>query len=219
MKEYRSKTLIFAFGKTPRTLDVVGEKEFRGKGVSYCAICDGPLFSNKVVAVIGGGNSALYTTLYLSKIATKVYLIHRRNEFRAFEDLVDNARKKSNVEFILKSVVKEIKDGKLVDSLVVENVDTKEVKELKLQGVFVEIGSEVKSDFIKNFVKLDENGQIIINEKCETFYPNSEETKPGVFAAGDVTNTPFKQIVVAAGEGCKAALQACNYLQLCIKKG
>lgn len=211
-KTIETKTIILAYGKTPRELKVPGEEKFKGRGVSYCAVCDGPLYMNKTVAVVGGGNSAFDAAIYLSSLAEKVYLIHRRKEFRAFEHLVEEARKIENLEFILNSVVKEIKGDEIVRSIVIENVETKESKELGVNGIFIEIGYEIKTDLIKDFVKLDENNQIIINNKCETFYPDKEEKRPGVFAAGDITNTPFKQIIIAAGQGAIAALQAYNYL-------
>jgi thioredoxin-disulfide reductase len=203
--KYESKTVILAFGKTPRNLNVPGEKEFSGKGISYCATCDGPLFKNKVVAVIGGGNSALDAAIMLSEIAKKVYLIHRRDEFRGFEYLVEEVKKKKNVELVLSHVAVEFKGDKVLRSMIIESVKTKERKELKVNGVFIEIGSEVKTDFVKDLVKLDKNNHIIINNNCETSHP-------GIFAAGDVTNTPFKQIVVAAGEGAKAGLNVYNYI-------
>jgi len=203
--EYECKTIILAFGKTPRNLDVLGEKELTGKGVFYCVTCDGPLFKDKIVAVIGGGNSALAATSYMSEIAKKVYLIHRRDEFRGFESVVEEIKKCKNVEFILNTVVVEFKGDKFLKSLTLENVNNKEKKELQVDGCFIEIGSEVKTDFIRGLVKRDKNNYIIINNKCETSHP-------GIFAAGDVTNTPFKQIVVAAGEGAKAGLNAYNYL-------
>jgi thioredoxin reductase (NADPH) len=212
-KTYEAKTLILAFGKIPRNLNVPGEKKFEGKGVSYCAICDMPLFKNKVVAVVGGGNSALDAALYGSKIAKKVYLIHRRKGFRAFEYLAEKLRKKKNVELILNSIVKEIRGKKLVKSVLIQNVLTKKKREISVDGVFVEIGYEAKTDFVRNFVKLDKKNQIVINQRCETFYPNSKKIRPGVFAAGDVTHLPFKQIVISAGEGAKAALQAYAYIK------
>ncbi|MGC8812247.1 MAG: NAD(P)/FAD-dependent oxidoreductase [Candidatus Aenigmatarchaeota archaeon] len=211
-KEYETKTVILAFGKTPRSLNVPGEKEFVGKGVSYCAICDLPLFKGKTIAVVGGGNSALDAALNGSEIASKVYLIHRRKEFRGFEELVEKVRKKENVEFILDSVVKEIKGKKFVEAIIVKNVLTEEEKEIKVDGVFVEIGFETKIDFVKDLVKV-ENDQIVVNKKCETFYPNSDKIRPGIFAAGDLTDNPFKQIVTSAAEGAKAALQAYNYIK------
>jgi len=204
-KSYEGKTIILAFGKTPRTLNIPGEKEFTGKGVSYCATCDAPLFRDKTVAIIGGGNAALDGALLLSKIAKKVYLVHRRDEFRGFEAEVEKVKKRNNIELVLNNVAVEFKGDKVLKSIIVENVNTKEKKELKVDGVFVEIGSDVKTDFVKDLVKLDKNNYIIINKNCET-------SRPGVFAAGDVTNTPFKQIVVAAGEGAKAGLNAYNYL-------
>jgi len=204
-KSYEGKTIILAFGKIPRTLNISGEKEFTGKGVSYCTTCDAPFFRDKIVAVIGGGNAALDGALLLSKIAKKVYLVHRRDEFRGFEAEVEKVKKRNNIELVLNHVAVEFKGDKVLKSLIVEDVNTKKRKELKVDGVFVEIGSEVKTDFVKNLVKLDKNNYIVINKNCET-------SRPGIFAAGDVTNTPFKQIVVAAGEGAKAGLNAYNYL-------
>ena len=211
--EYEAKALILAFGKTPRSLNCRGEKEFLGKGVSYCATCDMPLFAGKTVVVVGGGNSALEAALYGSEIAKKVYLVHRRREFRAFEKTVDEAKSRENIEFVLDSVVEEIKGEQFVKSVVIKNVNTGETREIECDGVFIEIGSEVKKDVVEGFVKLDPAGQIVVTNSCETFYPNSDEIRKGVFAAGDVTSTPFKQIVVACGEGAKAALRAANYLQ------
>lgn len=210
--EHVSKTIILAFGKTPRSLEVPGEKEFQGKGVSYCAICDIPLFKDKTIAVVGGGNSALDAAINGSDIAKKVYLIHRRKEFRAFEYMIKKVKQRKNVEFVLDTLVKEVRGDKFVRSIIVKNILTNEVKEIAVDGVFVEIGSEVKTDFVKGLVRLDGNNQIIINDLCETFYPSSDKKRPGVFAAGDVTNTPFKQIVSSAGDGCKAALQTYIYL-------
>jgi len=211
-KEYTTKAVILAFGKTPRSLNIPGEEIFKGMGVSYCATCDLPLFKDKTVAIVGGGNAALDAALYGSKIAKKVYLIHRRDEFRGFEDLVGQVKKKENVELLLSYVITEIKGKDRVNSIVVQDLKTSQTKELQVDGVFVEIGSEVKTDFIKGLIKVDEKNQIIITNNCETFYPDRNEIRPGIFAAGDVTNTPFKQVVVSGGEGCKAALQAYNYI-------
>jgi thioredoxin-disulfide reductase len=211
-KQFSCKALILAFGRTPRKLNVPGEEKFTGRGVSYCATCDMMFFKSKTIAVVGGGNSALDAAIYGSKVASQVYLIHRRGEFRAFESLVETAKKKSNIKFVLNSVVKEIRGNERVNSILVEDVNTHEVKELAVDGVFVEIGSEVDTSFVKHLVKVDENNQIVVNRNTETFYPDKDVVRPGIFAAGDVTNVPFKQIVVAAGDGCKAALQAYNYL-------
>jgi thioredoxin-disulfide reductase len=204
-KEYEAKAIILAFGKTPRSLNVPGEKELTGRGISYCATCDAPFFRGKTVAAIGGGNSALDAALLLSGIVKKVYIIHRRDEFRGFESFVDELKKKNNVEFVLNSIVVEFKGDKILKSVTIEDVNTKKKKELVIDGGFIEIGSEVKTDFIKDLVKLDEYNQIVINN-------NSETSHPGIFAAGDVTSTPFKQIVVAAGAGAKAGLNVYNYI-------
>ncbi|MEM7821592.1 MAG: thioredoxin-disulfide reductase [Candidatus Aenigmatarchaeota archaeon] len=210
--EYEAKAVILASGKSQRTLNVPGEKEFLGRGVSYCAVCDLPLFKDKEIAVIGGGNSALDTAIYGSEIAKKVYLIHRRDSFRGFENLVEKVKEKDNVEIVLNTIVKEIKGQNFVNSIVVENVVTKEYREISVDGVFIEIGYETKTDFLKNLVMLDDKKQVITNKNCETFYPDKDEVRPGVFAAGDLTDTLFKQVVISAGEGAKAALQAYNYI-------
>jgi thioredoxin reductase (NADPH) len=211
-KEFLAKAVILAFGKKPRKLNVPGEEKFIGKGVSYCATCDAPLYKDKIVAVVGGGNSALDAALLLSKYAKKVYLIHRRDEFRGFESFVDEVKKKKNVEFLLSSVVVEIKGENLVKSILVKNLKTEEMKEIDVDGIFIEIGYDVDPSLVKDLVKLDEHNQIVVNQKCQTFYPDRDEIRPGIFAAGDATDNIFKQIVVAAGEGAKAALAAYNYI-------
>jgi len=211
-KEFLAKAVILAFGKKQRKLNVPGEEKFVGKGVSYCATCDAPLYKNKIVAVVGGGNSALDAALLLSKYAKKVYLIHRRDEFRGFESFVDEVKKKKNVEFLLSSIIVEIKGENVVKSILVKNLKNEEIKEIFVDGVFIEIGYEVDPTLVKNLVKLDEHNQIVVNQKFQTFYPDKDEVRPGIFAAGDVTSNIFKQIVVAAGEGAKAALAAYNYI-------
>jgi thioredoxin reductase (NADPH) len=205
-KKYESKSLILAYGKTPRSMGVPGEEKYSGKGVSYCANCDMPMFKNKTIAVVGGGDSALDAAIYGSKIAKQVYLVHRREGFRAAEITMRNAKKAKNLSFILNAIVKEIKGNKFVKSFVIKDVNTKETKEIPVDCIFVEIGYEVKTDLVKHLVKLDNYKQIITDNYCATSHP-------GIFAAGDVTHTPIKQAVVAAGEGAKAALSAYNYLQ------
>ncbi|MBI5148058.1 FAD-dependent oxidoreductase [Candidatus Pacearchaeota archaeon] len=204
-REYSAKAIILAFGKTPRSLDVKGEKELLGRGISYCATCDGNFFTGKIVAVVGGGNSAIGAVYFLSNIAKKVYSIHRRDEFLADEVLIEKIKKLKNVESLVHYVIKEFKGKNSLTSIVISDKKGK-TKELKIDGCFIEVGSEVKTDFIKKLMKLDAFGHIIVNEKCET-------STPGIFAAGDVTNIPFKQTVIAAGEGAKAALSAYNYIK------
>jgi thioredoxin-disulfide reductase len=204
--EYTGLAVILAFGMTPRNLDVAGEKEFLGKGVAYCATCDGPLFKEKTVAVVGGGNAALESVLYLSQIAKKVYQIHRREEFSGEAVLIEKIKSNKNVELILDSVVTKINGDKFVKNVEIENVKTKNKREIALDGVFIEIGHVVNATPVKNLVKLDDNHAVIIDSDCQT-------SKEGCFGAGDVTNIKYKQIVVSAGEGAKAALSAYKYLQ------
>ena len=204
--QYQALSLILAFGKTPSNLNVPGEKEFTGHGVSYCATCDGPLFKNKTVAIIGGGNAALESADYLAQICQKVYLIHRRNEFRGEEVLVQRIKALKNVEILLEKVITKISGEKFVKAIEIEDVNSKKKEELSVDGIFVEIGHTVNAQAIKDLVKLNENKEIIVDADCQT-------SEPGIFAAGDVTNLKYKQIVISAGEGAKAALSAYKYVQ------
>ncbi len=203
--EFEAKTIIVACGRVPRRLNVPGEEKFLGRGVSTCVTCDAPFSKNKVVAVVGGGNSALEGVEVVSRFASKVYLIHRRDQFRADEVTVEKVKNLPNVEFILNTVITEMRGDKKLESIVIKNVKTEEVKELKVDMVFLEIGHEAKIDFVKHLVKTDEYNQIITNKAGET-------SCPGIFAAGDVTDSPYKQLVVAAAEGAIAALSAYNYI-------
>ncbi len=204
--DFKCKAVILAIGAEPSKLGIKGEEEFRGRGVSYCATCDGPFFRGKDVAVVGGGNSALDAALYLSSLARTVYLIHRRGEFRASKALVDKVVERDNIVRVLKRVPIEIGGSRFVEWVKVKNVESGEVEELRVNGVFIEIGRSVKSDFLKGFVELDDKGQIIVDNLCRT-------SRKGVFAAGDATNIPYKQAIIAAGEGAKAALSAYEYLR------
>lgn len=204
---YAAATVILAFGLSHRHLGVPGEDRLTGRGVTYCATCDAPLYKGKTVVVVGGGNSALDATLYLSKIAAKVYLVHRRQEFNGESFLVDQLKEAANVELVLNATVTEIKGDQRVTSVIVADVDdVQKAREIATDGVFIEIGFVVKADFVKGLVEVDARNQIKISPDCET-------SVPGMFAAGDVTTVTYKQIVVSAGEGCKAALQAYLYLQ------
>jgi thioredoxin reductase (NADPH) len=216
--EYSCSAIILAFGKIPRRLNVPGEEKYLGRGVSYCATCDGPLFKNKIVAVIGGGNSGVEAALYMSKISSKVYLLQDLDKLTAFENSIKQVNKEKNIEVILNAKISEFRGQKMLDSIVIEDVKNKKMRELKVAGAFEEIGWVVDANIVKNFVKLDKSNHVITNERCETYHPDSNKLRSGIFAAGDVTHTPFKQIVISAGEGAKAALQAYEYLQ-CIKLG
>lgn len=205
--KYIGHAVILAFGLTPRDLGVPGEEEFKGRGVSYCATCDGPLYKGKDVAVVGGGNSALDAAEYLSRLAGKVYLVHRRDSFRGEQILIDRVKALPNVEIILNAGITEIKGEQVVRSVVVTDVaNTAQQRELAVQGVFVEIGHVAKTSWVGDLVDYDEHKQIQVNKNCET-------KTPGLFAAGDVTDIAYKQIIISGGEGSKAALQAYKYLQ------
>lgn len=205
--DFLGKTVIAALGASPRRLAIPGEKKLSGKGVSYCANCDGPFFKGKTVAVVGGGNSALDAAEVLSKIASKVYLIHRRDKFKAFEALIKEVEDKDNIECLLDSEVKEIIGKNKVEKIKIVNNKKENAKELAVDGIFIEIGHVSKTDLVASLVERNEKNEIIVDEKGKT-------KTPGLYAAGDVTNIPFKQIVAAAGEGTIAALAAYQYIQL-----
>jgi thioredoxin-disulfide reductase len=205
-EKFSAPTVVVAIGASHRQLNVPGEKELSGHGVAYCANCDGPLFRNKTVAVVGGGNSALDSAGLLSKIASKVYLIHQFENFQAFEALQNKIKDAANVEVVFQSKVEEIIGEKKVAAVKVRNLADNSLKEIPVDGIFVEVGFEVKTDLVKELVKVNEKNEIIVNEKYET-------SLPGMFAAGDCTNGPFKQIVISAGNGAIAALSAYQYLQ------
>jgi len=206
-EKFESKTIIIAMGLSPRRLAIPGEEELTGRGVSYCANCDGPFFKDKTVAVVGGGNSALDAAEILSKIAKKVYLIHRRAEFRGFEALIDEVKERNNIVLVLDSEVKEIIGDKKAEKIIIYNKEKNQSSELDIEGVFIEVGRIANTDLVKELVKRDQRNQIIVDEKCQT-------NRPGIFAAGDVTQVEFKQITIAMGQATIAALAAYQYLQL-----
>lgn len=202
---YQAKAVIFATGKRPRQLNVPGEKELAGKGVTYCAICDGPLFAGEKVAVIGGGNSALEAAGDMIKIAEHVYLISLTS-LTGDQILIDKITKADNLTMFLEHEVLEIKGEDRVEGIKIRNLKSKQEKEFDVGGVLIEIGLVPNSGAMKEVTTLNRLGEIEVNCANETGVP-------GLFAAGDVTNVPEKQIIVAAGEGAKAALQANRYLQ------
>lgn len=204
--EFKAKTIIIATGAQPMKLGVPGEKEFVGRGVSYCAVCDGAFYRNKIVAVVGGGNAAVEEAMYLTKFADKVYVIHRRDELRADKIVQERAFKNEKIEFIWNSVVKEIKGDNLVTTAVLENVKTKEVSDLAVNGVFPYIGMTPNVELFSGQLQQDARGFIITDETMAT-------SAEGVFAVGDVRTTPLRQVVTAAADGAVGAVYAVKYLE------
>jgi thioredoxin reductase (NADPH) len=204
---YEANALIIATGSHYREIGVVGEKEFRGRGVSYCGVCDGPLFKGKRVLVVGGGNSAAITTLYLSGIVAEVMVAHRREAFRAEEACVKDIASKKNAQVFWNTEVREIKGEKLVNKVVLFDNKAGETKELAVDAVFVQVGEAPNSQLAKGSgVEVDEHGYI----KIDMFQRTSVL---GVYSAGDVTNHPVKQVGTAVGQGITAALEAYGYIR------
>ena len=204
--EFHAKTIIVATGAQPMKLGVPGEKEFVGRGVSYCAVCDGAFYKNKVVAVVGGGNAAVEEAMYLTKFADKVYVIHRRDELRADKIVQERAFKNEKIEFIWDSVVKEIKGENLVTTAVLENVKTKEISNLSVNGVFPYIGITPNVELITGQLEQDARGFIVTDDTMAT-------SVEGVFAVGDVRTTPLRQVITAAADGAVGAVYAVKYLE------
>jgi thioredoxin reductase (NADPH) len=204
---YEAKVVIFSVGSHYKEIGVKGEKEFRGRGVSYCGVCDGPFFKGKNVLVIGGGNSACITTLYLSGLATHVTVVHRRGAFRAEESLVSDIAAKNNVSILWNTEVQEIKGDKQVKTVnLIENTTLK-TSQIDVDAVFVQVGEAPNSQIAQvSGVETDDGGYIKINIRQQT-------NLPGVFAAGDVTNHPVKQVGTAVGQGITAALEAYSYIR------
>lgn len=201
---YQTKAVIAATGVHPRALSIPGEKEFLHKGLSYCTVCDGPLFSGKIVATIGGGNSALESALMLANIAQKVYVINKNPTFKGEKILIEKVLSNPKISVIYNANTKEITGKDFVKGLIYEDLQTKTQKTLEVHGVFVHIGMIPNSLFATD-VKKNEFGEIVVNKKCET-------SVSGFFAAGDVTDIPYKQIGIAVGQGIVAALSAVEYL-------
>ncbi len=208
-KKIKARALILALGTQRKRLNIENEEKFLGKGISYCATCDGMFFRDKIVAVVGGGDAALDAVNFLSNIASKVYLIHRREEFRAEDIKVESARKKKNVEFLLNCVVEKAEGRDKLEKIMIRNVKTNEIFWLNVDGLFIEIGSVPSTALVNTLgVELDEHGFIKVKENMST-------NIAGVFAAGDITNgsANVRQISTAVGEGAIAAVYAYLYLK------
>lgn len=204
--EFNAKTVIIATGAKPMKLGVKGEKEFVGRGVSYCAVCDGAFYKDKVVAVVGGGNAAVEEAIYLTRFASKVYLIHRRDELRADKIVQCRAFENPKLEFVFDSVVKEIVGEDCVKSLVLENVKSKELTNLSVDGVFPYIGISPNVDNFSGQITQDSKGFILTDDTMKT-------SINGVFAVGDVRVTPLRQVITAAADGAISAVYASRYIE------
>jgi len=204
---YEAKAVIIACGTHYRELGVLGEKEFRGRGVSYCGICDGPLFKGKRVLVVGGGNSAAITALYIAELASEVKLSHRKDMLRAEEALVKALKQKESVEILWNTELKEIKGEKTVNNVRLFNNRAGEMKEIAVDGVFIQVGEAPNSQQARKAgVNVDRAGYIIADVRQQT-------NIAGVYAAGDVTNHPVKQVGTAVGQGITASLEAYGYIK------
>jgi thioredoxin reductase (NADPH) len=203
--EYQAKAIIITTGASPRKLGVPGEVELTGRGVSYCATCDGFFFRDKEVVVVGGGDSALEEGIFLTKFASRVRIVHRRDELRAGFALQERAKRNEKIEFVWDTVVTEIKGNTAVESVQVKNVKTDEVATLETEGVFIYVGHYPNSQLFQGKLEMDTHGYLITDRLTRT-------SVPGVFAAGEIADPVFRQVVTSAGEGCKAAIQVERYL-------
>jgi len=204
-EELETKSVILATGAHHAMLEVPGEEELSGMGVSYCATCDGAFFKNRTVAVVGGGDVALEDAIYLSRSCEKVYLIHRRDELRGARVLQEELFAKENVEILFSHVVKEIRGEDFVTAILVEDRKTGQTREIPLAGVFVAVGIHPDSELVRPLVNCDEAGYVIAGEDCAS-------SLPGIFVAGDVRKKPIRQVVTAVADGANAAVSAGNYL-------
>lgn len=204
--DFFSKTVIVATGASPSELGIPGERQFRGRGVSYCATCDGPLFKNKNILIIGGGDSAIQEAIFLTKFASSVRVVHRRDKLRAKEVLQEKAFNNPKIEILWNSNLLEIKGESLVERAIILNNKTNQKREITIDGVFMYVGIKPNSSLVKNLVELNEKNSIITDYKMRT-------SVPGLFAAGDVRNTPLRQIVTANSDGAIAAISAGEYLE------
>ncbi|MFH1894458.1 MAG: FAD-dependent oxidoreductase [Patescibacteria group bacterium] len=206
-KQYQSKTVIVATGSEHRILGIPGEKEFIGRGVSYCVACDGPMFKNKTVAVIGGGDAGVEAALFLSDYTVKVFILEFGSELKADAQNQKRLQLVKNAEVIFNAKAEEIKGEIFVKSLIYRDTKFSKTKIIDAEGVFVEVGYNPATAFVGDIADLNEKKEIIVD-------PGNNQTKTkGLFAAGDVTNNPYKQIIISAGDGAKAALSAHNYIK------
>ncbi len=203
--DYEAKAVIVTTGVHPRPLDIPGEREYKGKGVTYCTTCDGPLFQGKITATVGGGNSALESSIMMAGIASKHYVINKNPQFKGDKVLIDKLEKMDNVEIIYNALTSEIVGEQFVTGLKYQDTSANEEKQLDVEGIMVHIGMVPNSEIAPDDVEKNKFGEIVVNMRGET-------NIPGLYAAGDVTDVPFKQIVIAAGQGATAVLSVIEYI-------
>lgn len=201
----KAKTIIFACGSKPQFLGVQGESKFHGRGVSYCATCDGAFFRDKTVAVVGGGDAAVEEALFLTKFAAKVYIIHRRGELRATKVIQKRAMANEKIDFVWHAVVDDVLGDNQVEAVRIKDVRTGELSQLGVDGVFIYVGTRANSDLVKDLVEVDSRGYILANEKMET-------SVSGLYVAGDVRQKTLRQVVTAVADGAIAAMEVEKYL-------
>ena len=204
LSEYKAKSIIIATGSIPKKLNAINEAKLTGKGVAYCAICDGPFYRNKDIAVVGGGNTAVESAIDLAKIANKVVLIVR-SKLSSDQILIDRLSEFENIEIIYDSEVVEVVGENTLESVIINNRKTNEKSNLNVDGLFIEIGANPNSKVFTGLVDINERGEIVVDRY-------GESSQKGIFAAGDVSNTPYKQVIMAAGDGAKCALAASEYI-------
>jgi thioredoxin reductase (NADPH) len=203
--DYSARALIIAGGSDKQKLEVPGEKEFTGRGVAYCATCDAPFYNNKRVAVVGGGNTALYEALHLAKFASKVTLIHRRAELRATSVVQERAQKEPKIEFLWNTLIEAVEGNDFVEKLKLKHIVTGEKSEIQLDGVFVAIGLKPNTEYLKGLLEMNQQGMIVTNDRMQT-------SIPGIFAAGDIRHNSIRQVVAAAADGATAAVSLKSWI-------
>jgi thioredoxin reductase (NADPH) len=207
--EHHARTVVLAMGAEHKKLGATGEEELSGRGVSYCATCDAAFFRDATTIIVGGGDSAMEEAIFLSKFASKVSVVHRREEFRASKIMLERARQQANIEFLTPYVIKELVAGEngALGHATLTNVDSGQERKLLVSGAFIAIGHQPQSELVRGQIDVDENGYVV------TYGKSTRTNRPGVFAAGDLVDHTYRQAITAAGSGCQAALDAEWYLR------
>jgi thioredoxin reductase (NADPH) len=203
--DIEARSVVLAMGSSPQKMEVDGEDRLMGKGVSYCAVCDGAFFKGQKVMIVGGGNSALSEAIYLSRLASEVYLVHRRDEYRGSKSIQDKINENKKIIPMLSSIVTKVNGKERVESATLRNVKTNREQEVKVDGIFVAIGHIPDTGFLGKLLKLDDKGYIITDDKLQT-------SEPGIFAIGDVRNTYLRQVATAVGDGANVSSSVEKYL-------